>query len=383
MFLGSFLSTTPRASVASEVARGMPRASAARVPGEPRAARRNDATCCATLLHAGAVARAAGTGKSRGAARVVFATLVMLAALTSGPARAACLGLPLPVLEAVAPQVWRVAAAEGESTPDNGGQVTESVLLLERDRLWLVGSGPTPARGEALACAIEQSLGRKVTDVINTRAYPELAMGNTAFPAARVWALDDVAQAMDKRCRDCLARLAQRIGGAGARLDDSAIRIPDKRLGADGARQGQLGPFKWWALTRATGERTLVLRLRERPIVIAQGLVWPGAVPNLRDTDSEMLLDSLRALRGIARGATTVLGEQGPTGTTDDINSHMDYLVSLRAAVRARLRNGADANAAIASISLPMFAVRVGTGEIDALNRQRVWREMEDASFRR
>lgn len=298
-------------------------------------------------------------------------------------AAAACAAPTLPVLEPVAPQVWRVAAAEGESTPDNGGLVTESVLVQGRDRLWLVGSGPTPARGEALACAVEATLGRKVTDVINTRAHPELAMGNTAFPAARVWALDDVARAMDKRCRDCLARLAQRIGGAGARLDDSAIRVPDSRLGADGASQGRLGPFLWWALPRATGERTLVLRLLEQPIVIAQGLVWPGAVPNLRDTDSQTLLDSLRALRGIARGAITVLGEQGPTGTTDDIGSHMDYLVSLRAAVSAHVRDGTDANAAMASISLPMFAARVGHGEIDALNRQRVWREMEDASFRR
>jgi glyoxylase-like metal-dependent hydrolase (beta-lactamase superfamily II) len=296
---------------------------------------------------------------------------------------AACPGLPLPVLESVAPQVWRVAAAEGESTPDNGGMVTESVLVLERDRLWLVGSGPTPARGEALACAIEAQLGRKVTDLVNTRAHPELAMGNTAFAAARLWALDDVARAMGKRCRDCLARLAQRIGGAGARLDDSAIRVPDKRIGADGAPQGQLGPFQWWALPRAPGDRTLVLRLRERPIVIAQGLVWPGAVPNLRDTDSAVMLDSLRALRSIAKGAVTVLGEQGPTGTPEDINSHMDYLVSLRAAVRARMRNGIDENAGLAAISLPMFGKRLGNGEIDALNRQRVWRELEKAMFRR
>ena len=78
-----------------------------------------------------------------------------------------------------------------------------------------------------------------------------------------------------------------------------------------------------------------------------------------------------------------MLGEQGPTGTTEDINSHMDYLVSLRAAVRARVRNGADANAAIEAISLPMFGKRLGNGEIDVLNRQRVWREMENASFRR
>jgi glyoxylase-like metal-dependent hydrolase (beta-lactamase superfamily II) len=338
---------------------------------------------CVTLFHAGAVVRAAGTGKSRGAARVVGAALSLCFLLSARLSMAACMGLPLPSLEPVAPQVWRVAAAEGESTPDNGGLVTESVLVQERDRLWLVGSGPTPARGEALACAIEAALGRKVTDLINTRAHPELAMGNTAFAAARVWALDDVARAMAARCRECLARLAQRIGGAGARLDDSAIRVPDKRLGADGASQGQLGPFQWWALPRAKGERTLVLRLRERPIVIAQGLVWPAAVPNLRDTESALMLDSLRALRGIAKGAITVLGEQGPTGTTEDINSHMDYLVSLRAAVRARVRNGADANTAIEAISLPMFGKRLGNGEIDALNRQRVWREMENASFRR
>ena len=101
--------------------------------------------------------RAAGTGKSRGAARVVFATLVMLAVLSSGLASAACLGLPLPALEPVAPQVWRVAAAEGESTPDNGGMVTESVLVLERDRLWLVGSGPTPARGDTTVGMISAS----------------------------------------------------------------------------------------------------------------------------------------------------------------------------------------------------------------------------------
>jgi hypothetical protein len=30
-----------------------------------------------------------------------------------------------------------------------------------------------------------------------------------------------------------------------------------------------------------------------------------------------------------------------------------------------------------------MFGKRLGNGEIDALNRQRVWRELEKAMFRR
>ena len=275
---------------------------------------------------------------------------------------------------------WRVAATEGESSPGNGGVVTESVIVRERDRIWLVGSGPTPAHGAALACAIENALGRKVTDVVNTRAHPELAMGNTAFGSARVWALHDVAQAMEARCRECLTQLAQRVGGA--RLDDSAIRVPDQRIGADGAGRGQLGPFLWWALPRAAGERALVLRLRGQPIVIAQGLVWPGRVPNLRGTESALMLRSLQQLRGIAKGATLVLGEQGAVGSLDDISNHMDYIVSLRAAVQARVKAGTEENAGLASLTLPMFSQRIGSGEIDTLNRQRVWREIEASLFR-
>jgi len=357
---------------AREAARAMPPDAANGSPGAGAARRRS-------LFHRGAAASAGGTGISRGVAR---GAAIVWAALWARAVLAACTALPLPVLEPVAPQVWRVAAAEGESSPDNGGVVTESVLVLDGDRAWLVGSGPTPSHGKALACAVETTLGRKVTDVINTRAHPELAMGNTAFASARVWALDDVARAMDKRCRDCLARLAQRIGGAGARLDDSAIRVPDRRLGADGAQQGQLGPFLWWALPRAAGERTLVLRLRERPIVIAQGLVWPGRVPNLRETESTVMLRSLHQLRVIARDATTVLGEQGAVGSVDDISAHMDYIVALRAAIQARVKSGTDENAGLATLTMPMFSGRIGGGEIDTLNRQRIWREIEKSLFR-
>lgn len=357
---------------AREAARAMPPVAANGSPGACAARRRS-------LFHRGAATSAGGTGISRGVAG--GATIVWLA-LWGRAALAACTAQPLPVLEPVAPQVWRVAAAEGEASPDNGGVVTESVLVVDGDRAWLVGSGPTPSHGKGLACAVETTLGRKVTDLINTRAHPELAMGNTAFATARVWALDDVARAMDRRCRDCLARLAQRIGGAGARLDDSAIRVPDRRLGADGAQQGQLGPFLWWALPRAAGERTLVLRLRERPIVIAQGLVWPGRVPNLRETESTVMLRGLHELRTIAKGATTVLGEQGAVGSVDDIAAHMDYIVALRAAIQARVTSGTDENAGLATLTMPMFAERIGGGEIDTLNRQRIWREIEKSLFR-
>lgn len=355
-----------------QAARAMPQRPRGAAPGAPRSAWRH-------LLHAGAGASGPGTGISRGLRTGALAALLLGVAL---PTAAACAGAELVHLEPVRPEVWRVAAAEGEASPENRGVVTETVVVRERDRVWLVGSGPTPAHGAALACAVETALGRVVTDVINTRAHPELAMGNVAFRTARIWALDDVANALGKRCSECLQRLADRIGPAGAMLSERDIRVPDRRLGADGKSQGQLGPFQWWALPRAAGERTLVLRLREQPVLIAQGLVWPARIPNLRETDSRVMISSLQRLHMIAKGASVVLGEQGPVGTPADIDSHQDYIVSLRAAISARVKTGTAETVGLAALSLPMFTKRLGDGQIDAINRQRVWREVERAFLR-
>lgn len=336
----------------------------------------------------GAGASVAGTGISRGLR--VAALLAGWAVGAIAPAFAAADCTPsaqsvpfAPQLHALGAGRWWVAADRGEATPANGGVVAQALLLRAGPRWWLVGSGPTPAWGEALACAARAATGAEaeVGDLIDTRAQPELVLGNAAFPAARVWALADVARAMATRCRDCVARLSERIGAAAASLDADAIRLPTHRLGRHGASQGRLGPFHWWALPRARGERTLVLRADDPALLIAQGLVWVGGVPNLRDTDSAVLLASLRRLRGLADGAV-VLGEQGGPGSVADIDRHIAYLLALRAAVRAAVERGSDQVAALAAITLPDFADLAGHAEVHALNRQRVWRELEAEAFR-
>ena len=86
-----------------------------------------------------------------------------------------------PQLQPVSPNVWRVAAARGDPVASNRGVTTQLVLVRDGARLWLIGSGPTPAFGSALACAVRRTTGRAVTDIVNTRAAPELALGNVAF----------------------------------------------------------------------------------------------------------------------------------------------------------------------------------------------------------
>jgi len=353
----------------------------------------------------------------RSAARLVIATLFLVASTSlqaassgdtcaAGNGRDSDNGPPL-ALQAVAHGVWRVAVDTDETNPGNGGWVTQPVVVRDGARLWLIGSGPTPAQGLRLRCAISAALHREVTDVINTRAHPELALANLAFAGARLWALDDVADAMQHRCPQCLDRLRQRlseregddvIGSATpasrpstsnassslglpdptVSLHPITIRVPDHRLKGDA---GTLGPFQWWAVERAPGERALLLLERRSGWLIAQGLVWVGGVPNLRETALDEMTAGLERLRLIAAqpGVAGVLGEQGEPGRAAIVADHLDYLAQLRQRTQAALDRGEVEGAH--PIELPAFADRPGYAAYHALNRQRLWRWLERKLF--
>lgn len=294
------------------------------------------------------------------------------------PSWAACPvapGFEAPRVQTVAPGLWRVPVRLAGTTGD--ADVATLLLAADGPRLWLVGSGPTPAWGAALACAVRSVAGQTVTDVLNSRAHPETALANLAFAPARLWALADVAQGMRRSCPTCLQRLKERLGAAGDSLQPDTIRVPTRVVEA-----GRLGPFETMALARAPDARTLVLVHRAAGLVHAPGLVWPGAVPELRDTDTATLLASLRALQAVLPEGAVVLGDQGPPGRAGDIASHIAYLVALQAAVDAQVDAGQAEWAAGDSAELPAFAHLRGYAEWHLLNRQRVWREAEVRFFR-
>ncbi len=295
------------------------------------------------------------------------------------------------MLESVGTDLWRVQAAHGDPAAANGGATAQLVLAIDHDRLWLIGTGPTPAYGAALACTIERTTGRHVTDVIVTRAAPELSMGNLAFADARLWALPEVIEAMRARCGQCMARSKARLGAAGESLSDEAIRVPNLPIGVAHQIRGRIGPFDWLSVERAPGEHLLALKLtaprasrqadQASPLVIAQGLLWAGDVPDLRDTHSEAMLASLRALQHLSGGAR-LLGEQGGIAQPVEIARHIDYIESLRSAVRRHLTRGDVQGAAGSEVDLPAFATLPGYALRHPLNVQHVWRELEPEVFR-
>lgn len=118
--------------------------------------------------------------------RGTFTVLILAAGGWSGPANAgpACPG-PALRFEALAPGLWQVPGFIGAADAANRGQVSNLTLAIEAapagsagaGRLWALGSGPSPAFGQALACQARQQLGRAIVTVIIRWARPELVLG--------------------------------------------------------------------------------------------------------------------------------------------------------------------------------------------------------------
>jgi hypothetical protein len=318
------------------------------------------------------------------------AALVALAA--GGSALAACTGLaqPLQPLPAAGPGVWWLPAALGDSSAANRGQVSNLLLLRDgsgpAQRWWLVGSGPSPAFGRALACQLARQLGGRVTDVISPWARPELVLGFAGLQAAggagalRHWAHAEVAQAMAAQCPHCVERLQQRLGSAAGDLGADPIRLPDHRLTGD---HGRLGPFDWWTLPRSADRVVTVWRLARpgRPALwLAPGLLQGDGPPDGRDADLALLAQSAQRLAGLAAAdgpAVQFLGEQGPPLSADAPLQQARYWRDLLATARAAVLRGDDETAP--APGWPGLPPGWAQAPWHALNWQRAWRQAEAA----
>ena len=296
--------------------------------------------------------------------------------LAGAAAGAGCPG-PALTFDELAPGVWQVVAdAQAlDASAANRGFVANLLAVREGPKLWLLGSGPTPAYGRRLACQLRARAGLPVSDVIDPWPRPELVLGNSAYAGARRWAHADVAAAMRSRCPRCVARLRGMLGTAASDLGPAPIRLPTHLLHGD---SGRLGPFLWWRLQRAPQVPVTVWRLADAPLWAAPGLLWADGAPDLRDAELGSMQRSTAALLPISAAdgdGARWLPEQGPPQDAAAPARHAAYWDALAAAVGAALERGAlevDVPA-----RLPGVPAAMTTGERHALNWQRAWRELE------
>lgn len=283
-------------------------------------------------------------------------------------------------LQPLAPGLWWLPGAPGDADATNEGRVANLVVAREGRRVWVLGSGPTPAAGRALACELQRRWGTAVTDVISPWPRPELVLGAGGLMPARHWAHADVAEAMRQRCAGCVQRLRTQLGAAGDGLDEAAVHLPTHLLQGDA---GRLGPWRWWRLHRGAGFPVTVWQFRETPLRIAPGLLWAPGAPDGRDADLQMLArstDALETLPGAPRPPRPPLrwlGEQGPP-STDLPARHRRYWVALQQAV-----DHAQAAGALESAPAPAVADVPADDPRHVLNWQRAWRQREAEEFQR
>ncbi|MEK8049335.1 hypothetical protein AACH10_03695 [Ideonella sp. DXS22W] len=295
-------------------------------------------------------------------------------------------------IETLGPGLWWVPAQPGEADAANRGQVSNLVLAADPPdagpatagaRLWLLGSGPSPAFGRRLACQVRRQLGRPITDVVSPWARPELVLGAKGVVAGRAvrhWAHAEVARAMAEQCPHCVQRLRARLGTAAVDLGPSPIPRPTALLQGE---QGTLGPWRWWRLPRSDGRVVTVWRAQAQAMWFAPGLLsgaGGSGPPDGRDADLALLAASAGRLAELASdtdasSAPRFLGEQGAPQPADAARQLQAYWLELLAQARAALERGeADTAPAPAWPGLP--AGWAGH-PWHALNWQRAWRQVE------
>lgn len=305
-------------------------------------------------------------------------TGLLACALTPAALAATC-PPPRLTLARLSPTLLQVVAAEGESDAANRGLTSNLLVLREGRRVWLIGSGPSPAAGRALACQLRQLTGWTVTDLVAPWPRPELVLGAAAFPKARRWAHAEVADAMAERCPRCVERMRLRLGPRAGDLDPDPIRPAQLRFTG---RQGSLGPLRWWRLMRSPETAVTVFRLRDQPLWMAPGLLWAEGPPDLRDASLETLEGAWTTLAQLAQddgSAARWLPEQGPWLGADAPALHLRYGAWLRQAVQAAQARGAlETDAPEPGADLPAWQLREPR---QGLNWQRAWRLLEEAGF--
>lgn len=305
--------------------------------------------------------------------RTVLAGLLAWAAAPAGAAGALA-------WRPLAPGLWWLPGATGDGSEADRGQVSHLLLATAGGRLWLLGSGPSPAFGRRLLQSLHAHWGARPITVVSPWPRPELVLGVAGLGAVVHVAHAEVAAQMAARCAGCVQRLRKRLGAAAADLGDGdPVRLPASLLHGV---QGGLGPWRWWRLQRAGEVSVTVWQHRASGLVAAPGLLWDGA-PDGRDADIAQLAAAtavLARLPGLQRPLAWI-GEQGGLQGPAAAGEAAAYWQALQAAVSAALERGDSGDTA--PPTLPGVAPRITAHPHHALNWQRAWRQSEERWLQR
>lgn len=335
---------------------------------------------------------------------MLFAPPVHAAGPASASPGLASEAMPAPDLDN---RCWKVHSptvhqwlCASEHLPANGAPFALSVWVIESPKVLLIlDSGATAKVGRAAAEAISQRFASKPFYLINTQPKPEHVLGNIGFkevlakglPAnqtfeSRLVAGQQTAKLMAQRCPDCIARFAERMGGAS--VEGTQAVIPAFLLTAKRGNLGVLGvAFKPWLYdleSNLDSEQTLTLRNRDLGLEWVSNLVEPRLVPDLHEGKVAARIDFLGKLSQRLHDGDVLLGSNGriePVWTRRNLR----YFADLQLDVLTKASQGSTEVEIISQLSAEFNSAHpeldAKSQEIHQLNIQRVYRQVEDMTF--
>ena len=268
-------------------------------------------------------------------------------------------------LRPIAPGAYVAPGATGSATPENGGHIVNTGVLVGTRGVIVIDPGPTTAFGQRLRVAIARVTPLPVVLLVNTHPRAEAVLANSAFAGVPVIAHPAAARFMNERCPVCLESLRAKLGEtalAGTTIATPSRTAASRRTIDAAGRRLRLLPFA------AASAGDLAVLDEASGVLFAGALATGRVVPELPDAPLDAWFEALQALWR-TRAAQVVPGRGAVSA--DALAHTAAYLNALDRSVTRELIAGAEL--ARVEAPLPLFADWPGYAEQHAANVRRAF----------
>lgn len=274
---------------------------------------------------------------------------VLLAVLAT-----ACATLPAePAPQEVAPGVYMVPGAAGDTQPANLGRLGNSGFIVGDMGVIAIDTGVSYRHGQALLAAIARVTDRPVKLALVTHARQEFLFGATAYQerGIPVHMHRQAAQLMAARCETCLKTIQRTLGDDALR--GTRLFKPDTVFDADFATEVIGRPVRVLQFGHSSGPGDIAVLDERTATLFAGGLVSVQRIPDVIDSDLKGWQQALAALA--ARAPAHIVPGHGPAADAAAITGVQRYLAQLQARLIELFASGAPLSEVPDLAALPEF----------------------------
>jgi glyoxylase-like metal-dependent hydrolase (beta-lactamase superfamily II) len=286
------------------------------------------------------------------------------------------------IWQEIAPQVFVQYGARGAASEANLARIGSVGIVIGTKGALVVNAGTSAINALEVIRHVSDHFGVPIRAVVLTQPWPEFIMGAEVFARAGipVYAHPRAAALIVARCETCRRNLNALLGTQ-AMQQTEVINIPSGQFIAQDTRLDAIGEgFALFPLGHAITEGDLAVWLPQHRVLFAGALVQHARVPDLREADTEKLLNTLERLNQLP-AAITITGYSAPRegGGFADVMNYVTWL-------RGQVKRAYEAGIELSELKVPLEGSpyeKWERAEHHRANVQRVYLEIEREGFKK